>query len=410
MDINQLCRHFYASRYLPIAYYEGNELRFSAGFAAGLDPYCTVLRHLSENNTHPSVYTAADNGMYGLVECKKTGGCIVLGPAFSGNVTDTMISAFMNHAVISSDQKDDVAHRLRMIPRYTYYRFLNVLAFLHLIVNDEEIAPTQHFAVADMGYEEQIASYHAQESYLARDEEYRHGTYYFEQRMLEYIRQGNSQKLSALLLSTLQGDTLTEGRLADEPLRQAKNIFIGFVTEVGKNGAIPGGLDIEQVYQLIDIYIQECERLNSIEAINNLQFNMVMDFTNRVGQGKKPKAVSEEIDHCMQYISLHINEPIAIDDVAAAIEKSRTYTTSKFKAETGHTIQEYVTLQKLQEAKTLLKYTEKSIAEISDYLCFSSQPYFSNVFKKQYGVTPMAYRRSRKKERKLPRCSEALPL
>ncbi len=396
MNIEQVCRHFYASRYLPVAYYEGNEIQFSAGFPTELSAYGAVIRHLSESSVQPSVYTASDNGMYGMVQCRSTGGCIVLGPAFSGNVTDDMISAFMNHAVIPAAQRGDIANRLRMIPRYTYYRFLNVLVFLHLIVNDEEIVPTEHFAVADMGYEEQIAAYHAQESYLARDEEQSHGTYDFEQRMLEYIRQGDSQRLLSLLLSTLQGETLKEGRLADDPIRQAKNIVIGSVTEVGKNGAIPGGMDIEQAYQLIDIYVQECERLSSVDAIMNLQFNMVMDFTNRVAQIRKPEGVSDEIDRCMQYISLHINEPISIDDVAGSIERSRTYTTSKFKAETGYTIQEYVTLQKLKEAKTLLRYTEKTIAEISEYLCFSSQPYFSNVFKKQYGITPMAYRKSRK--------------
>lgn len=29
-----------------------------------------------------------------------------------------------------------------------------------------------------------------------------------------------------------------------------------------------------------------------------------------------------------------------------------------------------------------------TLAEISSYLCFSSQSYFQNVFKKEYGVTP----------------------
>ena len=396
MDTNQLCRHFYASRYLPVAYYEGGKKRFSAGFPAGIDAYQTIFRHLSENSVYPCVYTAADNGMYGMVECKKTNGRIVLGPAFSSNVSDNMISAFMNHAIIPAEQRSDIAHRLRMIPRYTYYRFLNVLAFLHLIINDEEIVPTEHFSVAVMDYEQQIAACHAQESYLARDEGYSHGTYFFEQRMLEYIRQGDSQKLLTLLSSALQGGTLTEGRVADDPLRQAKNIFIGSVTEVGKSGAIPGGMDIEQVYQLIDIYIQECERLNSVEAVKNLLFNMVMDFTKRVSQVRKPKDISEEIDRCIQFISLRVNEPITIDDVAADIKKSRTYTTSKFKAETGYTISEYISLQKMQEAKTLLRYTEKSIAEISEYLCFSSQPYFSNVFKKHYGISPLEFRKQNK--------------
>ncbi|MCM1223446.1 MAG: helix-turn-helix transcriptional regulator, partial [Lachnospiraceae bacterium] len=54
---------------------------------------------------------------------------------------------------------------------------------------------------------------------------------------------------------------------------------------------------------------------------------------------------------------------------------------------------EYVTECRMREAKMLLKYTDKSLAEISEYLHFSSQPYFQNVFKNMYGVTPAKYRR-----------------
>lgn len=48
---------------------------------------------------------------------------------------------------------------------------------------------------------------------------------------------------------------------------------------------------------------------------------------------------------------------------------------------------------KLEEAKSLLAYTDKSISEISNYLCFSSQAYFQNVFKKKFGITPNEYRK-----------------
>lgn len=39
-----------------------------------------------------------------------------------------------------------------------------------------------------------------------------------------------------------------------------------------------------------------------------------------------------------------------------------------------------------------LTYSNKSLAEISSYLCFSSQSYFQNVFKRKYGITPKQYR------------------
>ena len=46
--------------------------------------------------------------------------------------------------------------------------------------------------------------------------------------------------------------------MADTPLRQAKNILLGLVALVGKMAAIPGGMDDEEAYDLIDLYSQEC--------------------------------------------------------------------------------------------------------------------------------------------------------
>ena len=52
------------------------------------------------------------------------------------------------------------------------------------------------------------------------------------------------------------------------------------------------------------------------------------------------------------------------------------------------TIGAYIMQCKLEEAKSMLTYSNKSIAEISSYLGFSSQSYFQNVFKKYFGTTP----------------------
>ena len=95
--------------------------------------------------------------------------------------------------------------------------------------------------------------------------------------MLALIKNGESDKLNAFLLAAANTSNTREGKLAETPLRQAKNLFIGLITMVGKFAAIPGGMDIEQTYQLIDTYIQECEKLQTEEAVKNLQYNMPID-------------------------------------------------------------------------------------------------------------------------------------
>lgn len=71
---------------------------------------------------------------------------------------------------------------------------------------------------------------------------------------------------------------------------------------------------------------------------------------------------------------------------------SRSSLSSKFKKESGVSLNTYITLLKLEEAKHLLLYTDKSLSLISSYLGYSSQSFYSNTFNKYVGQTPKEYR------------------
>lgn len=120
----------------------------------------------------------------------------------------------------------------------------------------------------------------------------------------------------------------------------------------------------------------------------------VFDFTKRVADAKIPQGMSTEIFKCIQFISNHVNQNITVDMVALTLNMDRSTLSKKFKRELGFNISTFIMRRKLEEAKSLLRYTDKSISEISEYLCFSSQSYFQNVFKKKYGVTPNEFRKS----------------
>lgn len=302
----------------------------------------------------------------------------------------------MKKNAISPDRYEEIASFLGEIPQYTYNQFLSLLLYLHFTMTGEKLSLSQTFGITQTGFAETIGEIHSEEAYQDRESGICHGTYYFERQMLTLIQNGEAENLNRFLLAAAQNHNTREGKLAESPLRQAKNIFIGWVTMVGKSAAIPGGLDIEQTYQLIDTYIQECEKLQSEDAVKNLQYVMSMDFVQRVAQQKLPEGVSEEVYACMQFISNHINEPIGAGDVVAFSGKSRAYLFRKFHQELGKTIGEYITQCRVQEARNLLRYTDKSLAEISSYLCFSSQSHFQNVFKKATGITPNAYRSKRR--------------
>lgn len=386
------CEMFYSAHYVPIfCFNDSDEFLFSCSSFTELKPPHRVQKSLAANNP-PSVFFSTETGFYGKIALKKYSGYIVVGPVFGSDITLEILQGFMNAHAIDRNKSDEVLGFLANIPKYSYNRFLNMLAYIHFSLNGERIDAISHFNFSDEGLEKHLAETQTENAYQAKEGTIQHGTYYFERQMLDIVRQGDVDKMTKFLNDSMRLEKLQEGKLADNPIRQAKNLFIGNVTMIGKDGAIKGGLDVEQTYQLIDSYIQECEKLASLSSIKALQYNMIMEFTRRVAENKIPDGVSKDVFACIQFINNHTNDTIGIDDVASHIGKSRTYTTSKFKKELGVTINEYIVNQKLLEAKRLLKYSAKSLTEITYYLCFSSQSYFQNLFKKKYGITPQKYR------------------
>ena len=391
-DYISFCELFYGSHYLPIALYADSSFVCASGFYDDGDPYPFALPKLKSLGS-PAVYVSSDTGYYGLVNCGDGKHCFVLGPAYATPVTDTFIRSYMNKNAISPKRYAEIATFLGGIPQYTYNQFLNLLLYLHFTLTGEKRTITDAFGLTDTGYQTLVGKQYSEISYHAREDGIQHGTYYFEQQMLELIKNGEPDKLNAFLLAAAKTANVREGKLAETPLRQAKNLFIGLITMVGKFAAIPGGMDIEQTYQLIDTYIQECEKLQTEEAVKNLQYNMPIDFARRVSRQKLPEGLSQEVFSCMQFIATHISDPITAADVVEYSGKSRAYVFRKFHEELGTSIAAYITRCRLREAASLLRYTDKTLAEISSYLCFSSQSHLQNVFKKHYGITPAQYRR-----------------
>ncbi len=249
-------------------------------------------------------------------------------------------------------------------------------------------------------YREQLAKQYAAYSLDAKESQLIHGTWQFESMMLSYIQDGETEKLREYLTAASKTTEFKEGKLAQDPLRQAKNILIGMVAVVGKIAGIGGGIDIEDCYRLIDLYTQECEKAENIEVVTLLRYNMIMDFAEAVRQAKLPKDLSREVFSSIQYIADHSHETIGIDDVASFVHRSRSYITRQFRKEIGKSITEYITDAKIRDAKRLLRYSDFSLGEIATTLAFSSQAYFQTVFKQKTGMTPGEYRNEHTVNRK----------
>ena len=102
--------------------------------------------------------------------------------------------------------------------------------------------------------------------------------------------------------------------------------------------------------------------------------------------------MSKPVAVCIDYIYAHIKERITIENLAEYTELSASYLSRLFKKETGVSVSYYVREKKLEKAQHLLKYCDYSLIEIANYLSFSSQSHFIQLFKNFTGLTPKKYR------------------
>ena len=86
------------------------------------------------------------------------------------------------------------------------------------------------------------------------------------------------------------------------------------------------------------------------------------------------------------------NIPRTIADYASMCHLSENRFSVIFKEEFGVTPNQYIAKVKIQKAKDLLNDTDMSIAQISEFLGMNNQNYFSRMFKKHTGLSPIAYK------------------
>jgi YesN/AraC family two-component response regulator len=104
-------------------------------------------------------------------------------------------------------------------------------------------------------------------------------------------------------------------------------------------------------------------------------------------------ADNDPIEEVLKYIKRNHAQKIALEDVCKHFGYSRSYISHVFKKRTGQSFREYLTKLRLDDAESLLKYSNLTVTEIALSVGFSDSTYFSNVFKANVGISPSAYRK-----------------
>lgn len=93
-----------------------------------------------------------------------------------------------------------------------------------------------------------------------------------------------------------------------------------------------------------------------------------------------------------QLIAQQIASPITLSSLSDAVALSPAYLSTLFREETGETLSAYITRQRMETSMRLLRETNLKIYEIAQMCGYTDGKYFSYVFKKYTGKTPLEYR------------------
>ena len=101
---------------------------------------------------------------------------------------------------------------------------------------------------------------------------------------------------------------------------------------------------------------------------------------------------NELICNILNYLNNNINKEISIDELSILFYYDKTYIMKKFKKELNITIHEYINIIRIYNSLLLFK-DDNYIISIAFKNGFNSLEYFSEIFKKYMGVSPIIYRK-----------------
>lgn len=224
--------------------------------------------------------------------------------------------------------------------------------------------------------------------FLNREYNVSHLSYEREMAFFQSIKEGNSAEAKRLF-KPFNCDEM--GKLSDDSLRNLKYhliISVAFITRY----CIEGGMEMETAYNLSDIYIRSIDKCRTEEEINLLHREVVDDYAQRMNIIRKQNRYPKSVTLCLDYIYDNLHTKITLEKLSEITKLSPFYLSKLFHKEVGLTVSGYIANKRIEAAENMLKYSDYSCLDISEYLCFSSESHFIQVFKKRTGYTPKAYR------------------
>lgn len=207
--------------------------------------------------------------------------------------------------------------------------------------------------------------------------------------LIRKVRAGNVAEAKDILNDLLGYVLFTSGY----SLISAKTRSMELCTILSRS-MIDAGADETRIMEESAAFLN---RLNDIHDLDTLCFYLqeLTEFYISLlfpDNESRDRLNSDLIQTAVAYIQQHFREDLKLQDVADHVFLNASYFSSLFKQATGSGFKEYLTDIRIEEARQMLVNSNASIVEVALSCGFSSQSYFSKIFKARTGFSPKSFR------------------
>jgi two-component system response regulator YesN len=202
-----------------------------------------------------------------------------------------------------------------------------------------------------------------------------------------YLRSGTKDEFDEFFNAYLRplGETALKSNLI-------KNyIFVDVVLVIAKLVDDLGG-DIDKVIPDLNSIEIVMSNIRTIEQLRE-QLYMILSRALTYRDSQPNGQYKNLIRQAKEYLNHHyMNPELSLNEVAAQANLSASHFSVVFSQENGQTFKEYLTEIRINKAKELLRMTALRSADIAYQVGYNDPHYFSSVFKKNTGLSPIEFR------------------
>lgn len=153
-------------------------------------------------------------------------------------------------------------------------------------------------------------------------------------------------------------------------------------------------LKIEKYYEMEEV-LEELYQISNCqtEQMRFKQMELIYRFFSLLCKGEQRSKSCDIADRAKKIIDYNFDRDITVKKVADTMHLDSAYLARKFTQKYSVAPKEYLLKKRIELAKRLLTQTDATVTEISGSVGYDDPLYFSRIFKKKEGLSPLAYRK-----------------